>query len=167
MRLTVSTPGGDAWVDLDRPRGRPSALLVIGHGAGGNVETPDLVAVRGAVLATGVAVARVTQPYRVLGRSAPPPPARLDEAWLSIVAALRRRRGLVGVSFVNAGRSSGARVACRTAGVLGAVGVVALAFPVHPPGRPEKNRLDELDQPQVPVLVVQGDRDAFGQPPPA
>ncbi len=65
------------------------------------------------------------------------------------------------------GRSSGARVACRTAAETGAAGVLCLAFPVHPPGRPEKSRLDELDAVPVPVLVVQGERDPFGMPPPA
>ena len=63
------------------------------------------------------------------------------------------------------GRSSGARVACRTAAQTRATGVLCLAFPLHPPGRPEKSRLDELDAVQVPVLVVQGESDPFGMPP--
>lgn len=165
LRLEVATPRGTAWLDVDRPRGTPVALLVLGHGAGGDVAAPDLLAVRTAAVDAGLVVARVTQPYRVAGRRAPAPAARLDEAWTACVADLKRRRGLGTLALVTAGRSSGARVACRTADAVGAVAVVALAFPLHPPGRPERSRLAELEQPTVPVLVVQGDRDAFGVPP--
>jgi len=111
------------------------------------------------------AVALILQPYRVAGRSTPPDPEVQDSSWAEIVAALRRRRGFGSIPVVLGGRSNGARVACRTARRCGAVGVVALAFPVHPPGRPERSRLDELDGAGVPVLVLQGDRDAFGMPP--
>jgi hypothetical protein len=142
------------------------ALLAIGHGAGGGVETPDVRAVRDAAVAARFAVARITQPYRVAGRRSPAPAPRLDEAWLAAVTAVRAQRGLRTLPLVVSGRSSGARVACRTAAAAGAFAVVALAFPVHPPGRPDKSRLDELALPTVPVLVVQGDRDAFGMPPP-
>lgn len=165
MRVDVATPSGPAWIDLDRPPGKAVAVLAIGHGAGGGVDTRDLLAIRDAALAARVAVARITQPYRVAGRRSPAPAARLDEAWLAAVATVRAQRGLRTVPLVVAGRSSGARVACRTATASGAVAVVALAFPVHPPGKPEKSRLDELAKPAVPVLVVQGDRDAFGMPP--
>jgi hypothetical protein len=141
--------------------------LALGHGAGGGVDAPDLRAVRSAALAAGIAVAAITQPYRVAGRRAPAPAARLDEAWVSAVAHVQRQRGLRTLPLITGGRSSGARVACRTAVEVGAAGVVALAFPVHPPGQPQKSRLDELDAVPVPVLVVQGDRDAFGMPPPS
>jgi predicted alpha/beta-hydrolase family hydrolase len=165
MRVDVATPSGPAWIDLDRPPGKAVAVLAIGHGAGGGVDARDLLAIRDAALAARVAVARITQPYRVAGRRSPAPAARLDEAWLAAVATVRAQRGLRTVPLVVAGRSSGARVACRTATASGAVAVVALAFPVHPPGKPEKSRLEELALPTVPVLVVQGDRDAFGMPP--
>jgi predicted alpha/beta-hydrolase family hydrolase len=172
MRITVATPSGAAWVDLDRPRldrakGAARCLLVLGHGAGGGVDAPDLAALRAGALEAGFAVAAVTQPYRVLGRRAPAPAPRLDEAWLAVIDALARRPTMRGLPLMVAGRSSGARVACRTATQAGAVGVLVLAFPVHPPGRPERSRLDELALPTVPVLVVQGDRDAFGMPPAA
>lgn len=166
MRVDVPTPGGPALVDLDRPRRAASALLVLTHGAGGGVETPDLNAIRGAAVKAGIAVARVTQPYRVAGRRSPAAPAKQDEAWLAIIAALRRRRGFGAIPLVVGGRSNGARVACRTALMSGADAVVALAFPLHPPGRPEASRLDELAGAGVPTLVVQGDRDPFGMPPP-
>ena len=110
-------------------------------------------------------MARVIQPYRVLGRRAPAPAPRLDEAWQAVARALTRRRALAELRLVFGGRSSGARVACRCADALGAVGVIALAFPVHPPGRPEQSRLGELTAVSTPALVVQGSRDPFGCPP--
>ncbi len=135
------------------------------HGAGGGVDTADVRAVCRAALAADIATARVTQPYVVAGRRTPPVPVKQDEAWLAIVAALRRRRTLAGLPLVVGGRSNGARVACRTAHASGARAVVALAFPLHPPGRPDNTRLPELEAAGVPVLVVQGERDPFGMPP--
>lgn len=165
MLLAIDTPVGPAQAELERPDGRARGLLVLGHGAGGGIEAPDLRAARDAALQQGVAVARVLQPYRVAGRRGVPQTHVLDAAWTAIVPAVRRERALRSVPVVCGGRSSGARVACRTATQVGAVGVVALAFPLHPPGRPEKSRLPELEGAGVPVLVVQGDRDAFGMPP--
>ena len=163
---TVPTPRGPAEGELTRPTGgAPVALLMLGHGAGGSVDAPDLTAVRQAALAAGVAVARVTQPYRVAGRKTPPPATHLDQAWTAVVDALREEPALATLPLIVGGRSSGARVACRTAATVGAVGVVALAFPLHPPGRPERSRADELPE-AVPTLVVNGDRDPFGVPTP-
>jgi predicted alpha/beta-hydrolase family hydrolase len=159
----VPTPHGDAAVTLDVPAGPPRALLVLGHGAGGTVESPDLAAVAAAAVGAGYAVVRVTQPYRVAGRKAPPRAPVLDEAWLTVLAALP----VPGLPLVVGGRSSGARVACRTATAAGAAAVVTLAFPTAPPRTPEKDRLAELAAPTVPVLVVQGAADPFGVPPPA
>jgi predicted alpha/beta-hydrolase family hydrolase len=164
-RIDVTTPTGPAWIDLEEPTQSPRSLLVLGHGAGGGVNTPDLTAVTTAAAAAGIAVARVTQPYRVAGRRSPAPAPRLDEAWLAVLAELRLRQGFADLPVIQGGRSSGARVACRTASAAGATAVVALAFPVHPPGKPERSRLAELAEVSVPVLVVQGDRDAFGMPP--
>lgn len=159
----VPTPQGDATITVDAPAGMPRALLVLGHGAGGTVSSADLVAVTAAAVAAGYAVVRVTQPYRVAGRKAPPRPPVLDEAWLAVLATL----SVPGLPLVVGGRSSGARVACRTADRLGAAAVVTLAFPTAPPRTPEKDRLAELAAPTVPVLVVQGERDPFGVPPAA
>lgn len=162
---TVETPYGTAEVELTLPDRSPSAMLALGHGAGGQVDAPDLRAVRSAALDAGVAVARITQPYRVAGRRTPPLAPRLDAAWTAVIEALRADRpALAGVPLIVGGRSSGARVACRTAAALGAAAVVALAFPLHPPGRPERSRTGELDG-AVPTLVVNGDRDPFGVPP--
>lgn len=165
MRIDIETPSGPAVAELDRPRESPQALLVLTHGAGGGVEAADLTAVRAAALEARIAVVRLTQPYRVAGRSSPAAPAKQDAAWLAAMAALRRRRGFAALPLIVGGRSNGARVACRTAVASGAVGVVALAFPLHPPGRPELSRIAELDAAGVPVLIVQGDRDPFGMPP--
>jgi predicted alpha/beta-hydrolase family hydrolase len=156
--LEIDTPSGTARAHVSAPA-NSRGLVVIGHGAGGGVEAPDLVAVTEALTAIAWTVARVEQPYRVKGRRAPEAAPRLDAAWIAVVASLkRRRRG----PLVVAGRSSGARVACRTAAAVGADAVVALAFPLHPPGKPEKSRADELLSVTMPTLVVQGDRDAFG-----
>lgn len=156
----VETPRGPATVDEYAPKGRVRSALVLGHGAGGDVDAPDLVAVREAAVRAGVLVAMVTQPYRVAGRRTPAPAAHLDEAWVSAVTATVAKAGR---ALVVGGRSSGARVACRTARQLGAVGVLALAFPLHAPGKPESSRADELDT-GLPTLVINGDRDPFGMP---
>lgn len=166
-RLEIETARGVAWADVeeadvDKARGA-RALLLIGHGAGGTVEAPDILASRDAALQVGVTVARVTQPYRVAGRRGMPPHPTLDQPWLDVAAHLERR--YPGLPQIFGGRSAGARVACRTAAAGNAVAVICLAYPVHPPGRPETSRLDELDAVGVPVLVLQGDRDAFGMPP--
>jgi predicted alpha/beta-hydrolase family hydrolase len=165
MRIELPTPSGPAVADIDRPRAPAAAVLVLTHGANGVVTTADLEAVRRAALKAAIAVVRLTQPYRVAGRTSPAAPDKQDAAWLAAIDGLVKRRALAGLPLVVGGRSNGARVACRTATASGAVGVVALAFPVHPPGRPEVSRLAELDGAGVPVLVVQGDRDPFGMPP--
>src|ERR1700722_2488268 len=148
----------------DRPRsGDPAFLLVLTHGSGGGPESADLLAVRDAVLPLGAVVALVTQPYRVKGHRAPGPPARQDAAWAEIIDALRPAAG-PGVPLVQGGRSNGARVACRTATTTGARAVLALAFPLHPPGHPEKSRAGELSRAGTDVLVISGSRDPFGVP---
>jgi uncharacterized protein len=139
--------------------------LVLGHGAGGGIDAPDLVAASKAARDAGLIVALVEQPYRVAGRRSPAPANQLDAAWSAVVSQLRADP-LSTIDFlVTGGRSSGARVACRTAAGTAASAVLCLAFPVHPPGRPEKSRLDELDAVGVPTLVVQGESDPFGMPP--
>jgi predicted alpha/beta-hydrolase family hydrolase len=162
MTLEIDTPHGPARAHVQECDGATMAI-VLGHGAGGGVNAPDLEAAKRAALATGVTVVLVEQPYRVAGRRSPAPAQQLDTAWLAVIGQL----GLDGLELITGGRSSGARVACRTAAAVGAAGVICLAFPVHPPGRPEKSRLDELDAVTVPVLVVQGARDPFGMPPSA
>jgi predicted alpha/beta-hydrolase family hydrolase len=157
--MEIMTPRGPARVDLDEGE---RLLLVLTHGSAGTVDAPDLLAVRDAALKLGVAVARVTQPFRLAGARAPGSPGRQDEAWLAVVAELRAR--MPGLPLVQGGRSNGARVACRTARAAGAVSVVALAFPLHPPGKPERSRADELRAAGVDVLAVSGDRDPFGIP---
>lgn len=139
--------------------GGGTGWLVLGHGAGGGVEALDLQAVAAGVRRSGLGVILVEQPWRVAGRRIAPRPAVLDSGWTEVLAALE----LPGVVLVG-GRSAGARVACRTAARTHACGVVALAFPLHPPGRPDSSRAAELEECPVPVIVVQGDRDPFGTP---
>ena len=166
--LELVTPSGPAGARLHESPGARAAL-VLGHGAGGGIDSPDLAAATVAATALAVTVALVEQPYRVAGRRAPPRAPVLDEAWCEVVAALQAGP-LAGLPLVTGGRSSGARVACRTAAAVGAVGVLCLAFPLHPPGKADdqaKSRLPELDAVAIPVLVVQGERDPFGMPPAA
>jgi uncharacterized protein len=162
--VELDTPHGPARVHL-QPVEKPLAALVLGHGAGGGVESPDLVAAAGAARQAGLTVALVEQPYRVAGRRSPAPARQLDAAWIAVIEQLGFE-----VPLIAGGRSSGARVACRTAGETGAAAILCLAFPLHPPGKaddPTKSRLAELDAVKVPTLVVQGERDPFGMPPPA
>ena len=166
--VEVETPHGPARVHL-HPAKEPRAALVLGHGAGGGVAAPDLVATTQAALAEGVTVALVEQPYLVAGRRSSPPAPRLDEAWIAVVDRLRPQE-LAGLPLIVGGRSAGARVACRTAGQSSAVAVLCLAFPLQPPQRraakgPSPSRLPELEAAGVPTLVVQGERDRFGFPP--
>lgn len=161
----IDTPHGPARVALHCvAQGR--AALLLGHGAGGGVTAPDLVVATQAAQRAGVHVALVEQPYRVAGRRAPAPANQLDTAWLAVAESLGG--GVFDdVPLVFGGRSSGARVACRTAEAGGAVAVLCLAFPVHPPAKPHQDRTPELAAVDVPVLVVQGERDPFGCPEPA
>ncbi|WP_433297655.1 alpha/beta family hydrolase [Actinoplanes sp. CA-030573] len=155
----VDTPRGPAGIRIVESAGPAVSTLVLGHGAGGAVDAPDLAAVTAAASAAGVRVVLVTQPYRMAGRRAPAPAVQLDECWTAVVGHL----GVRDRPLIFGGRSSGARVACRTAPVLGAAGVLALAFPLHPPGKPDKSRADELPA-DLPTLVLNGDRDPFGVP---
>ncbi len=156
---TVETPAGAARITWHRA-GAPRAVLAVSHGAGGGIEARDLRALAAALPARGYTVALVEQPWRVAGKKVAPAPKTLDTGWTALWPALAKP----GLPVVAGGRSAGARVACRTARELGAHAVLALAFPLHPPGRPEKSRADELTGAGVPTLVVQGARDPFGRP---
>jgi predicted alpha/beta-hydrolase family hydrolase len=160
--LVVDTPYGQARAEL-HCAAEGGAAVLLGHGAGGGLGSADLVAATRAATAVGVHVALVEQPYRVAGRRAPAPARQLDAAWLAVAEALGER-WFPGLPLVFGGRSSGARVACRTAGEGQAVAVLCLAFPLVPPTRPDRSRQSELDGVEVPTLVVQGERDPFGVP---
>jgi predicted alpha/beta-hydrolase family hydrolase len=165
MAADIPTAHGPARVHLQAAE-QPRAALVLGHGAGGGISAPDLVVAKRVALEERISVALVEQPYRVAGRRSPAPAAQLDSAWVTVLAHLESGE-LARLPLIAGGRSLGARVACRTAEATGAVAILCLAFPVHPPGRPEKSRLAELEAVQVPVLVVQGESDPFGMPPEA
>jgi uncharacterized protein len=166
--LEIETPHGPARAHLhgvDEPRG----ALVLGHGAGGGVQAPDLVAATKAANEEGFTVALVEQPYRVAGRRSPAPVKQLDAVWTVVVGRLKANELASGLPLVVGGRSLGARVACRTVDETGGIAVLCLAFPLEPPrraGKPPQSRLAELEAVDVPVLVVQGERDPFGMPPP-
>jgi uncharacterized protein len=164
MEALVPTPAGEARITRLPAHGRSRAVLVLGHGAGGGIDAPDLRALAAALPPRGVEVALVEQPWRVAGKRIAPQPKVLDTAWLPVVEQVRREaaEGAGQVPIIVGGRSAGARVACRTSEAVGAVGVLALAFPLHPPGKPEKSRADELLGTGLPTLIVQGATDPFG-----
>ncbi len=156
---TITTDAGDARITWHHAR-RPRLVLAVSHGAGGGIEARDLAALAAVLPAHGVTVALVEQPWRVAGKKVAPAPKTLDTGWRGVWPALTRP----GLPVVSGGRSAGARVACRTAVELGAHAVLALSFPLHPPGKPEKSRAGELLGAGVPTLVVQGGNDPFGKP---
>lgn len=158
----VETPHGPARVHLHRPARAPTGLLMLGPGASGGVAAGDLQAATAVALAAGAAVALVEQPYRVAGRRSPAPAPQVDTDWIVVAEQLSNEFG--GVPLITGGRSFGSRVACRTAAATGSAGVLCLAFPTHPPGRPEKSRQAELSGFTAATLVVQGERDPFGIP---
>jgi uncharacterized protein len=160
--IPVETPQGRGRFFVDAAE-QPSSILVLGHGAGGGIGAIDLELLAQSLPTLGTIVARFEQPWRTAGRSGSAPPAKLDEAWCAALEWLAdqewaQRQLLVG------GRSAGARVACRTASQTNPAAIVCLAFPLHPPGRPEKSRVSELLAPSVPRLVLQGSKDSFGTP---
>lgn len=175
MQARVPTPVGEARITrfptaVAEPR---RALLVLGHGAGGGIQAPDLQALATALPAGGIEVVLVEQPWRVAGKKIASPPKTLDAAWEPVIEYLRKQATEAGsdaserdggreVPLIVGGRSAGARVACRTGLATGAVAVLALAFPLHPPGKPEKSRADELLGTGLATLVVQGATDPFG-----
>jgi predicted alpha/beta-hydrolase family hydrolase len=165
--IEIETQQGPARAFL-QPAERARAAIVLGHGAGGGVGARDIVAASGVAASLGMSVALVEQPYRVAGRKAPPRAPQLDAAWIAVIEHLRREE-LGRLPLVTGGRSSGARVACRTVEATGAAAVLCLAFPLQPPRRkgaaPAPSRLGELEEVVVPVLIVQGERDPFGMPP--
>jgi uncharacterized protein len=166
-RIT-NTPQGEARVHL-HPAADPRGAVVLGHGAGGGVEAPDLLAATAAAGAAGFSVALVEQPYRVAGKRSSPAAKQLDPAWIAVVEDLIATE-FDGLPLVAGGRSAGARVACRTASATGAAAVLCLAFPLQPPARagkePSPSRLPELEAVEVPMLIVQGANDRFGMPEP-
>ena len=162
MQQLITTPAGEARLtSFPTPsRTKRRALLALGHGAGGGVEAADLQALAAALPPRGIEVVLVEQPWRVAAKKIAPAPKTLDAGWIPVAEALRKRARAT--PFLAGGRSAGARVACRTALATGAAGVVALAFPLHPPGKPEKSRAEELLDTGLPTLVVQGGADTFG-----
>jgi uncharacterized protein len=155
---TIPTPHGDARLEVHRAA-EPMATLLLTHGAGGGIDAPDLQAIAADLPRFGITVELLEMPWRVAGRKLAPRPAVLDECLMAVAGALRPR-----TPRVVGGRSAGARAAARCAQALKAEGCLALAFPLHPPGKPERSRVDELEGAGVATLVIQGERDPFGRP---
>ncbi len=171
MQTLISTPTGDARITRFAAPGRCRAMLVLGHGAGGGIEAPDLQALAAALPTQGIHVVLVEQPWRVAAKRIAPAPKTLDAAWTPVIEHLRKTPApdstphpRTDVPIIVGGRSAGARVACRTGLATGAAGVLALAFPLHPPGEPNKSRADELLATDLPTLIIQGATDPFGTP---
>lgn len=158
LERIIATPYGDARLVSSRSR-RPMATLLLSHGAGAGIDTPDLEALASCLPGQGVTVHRFEQPWKVAGKKVATSPSTLDVALHAAAQVIRPRTPLI-----VGGRSAGARSAARSAHALNAAGVLALSFPLHPPGRPEKSRLAELEGVSVPLLVVQGARDPMGKP---
>ncbi len=154
----VATPLGEARLVTHRAR-TPFVTLLLSHGAGGGIGARDLQALAARLPGQGASVVLLEQPWRVAGRKVATPPPTLDVALVAAAKSLRVRTPLV-----VGGRSAGARSAARSASELGAAGCLALSFPLHLPGRPEKSRIEELRGAGVPTLVVQGEQDSFGRP---
>ncbi|HEY9477519.1 MAG TPA: alpha/beta family hydrolase [Microbacteriaceae bacterium] len=159
MEVDVPTSLGPGRLTVERAA-EPVAVLWLGHGAGGGIGAVDLAALASWLPGLGITVLRYEQPWRVAGRRVAGRPASLDVAWRETAPMVAELAA--GAPLIVGGRSAGARVACRTATAVGATAVVCLAFPLHPPGNPQKSRLAELLAPEVPVLVLQGERDTFG-----
>lgn len=171
MQTLVTTPTGQARITRFPAAGHRLATLVLGHGAGGGVEAADLQALAGVLPPDGIEVVLVEQPWRVAGKRIAPAPKTLDSGWVPVIEHLRgvgadgqADRGPDDAPIIVGGRSAGARVACRTGTATGALAVLALAFPLHPPGKPDKSRADELLGTALPTLIVQGATDPFGRP---
>lgn len=158
--IAVETPLGPGRLTIDGADA-PRAVVLLGHGAGGGIEALDLAALARHLPGRGIVVVRYEQPWRVAGKKVAPRPASLDIGWAPALDAVAAR--FPGIPLLVGGRSAGARVACRCFAPP-AVGVVALSFPLHPPGRPERSRADELAAVAGPVLLVSGDADPFGSP---
>jgi predicted alpha/beta-hydrolase family hydrolase len=151
----VSTPIGEARISWFQPAGQARAVVVLGHGTATGVESADLQAIARVLPPRDIAVALVTQPYRLFGGFQGSDEASLDIAWRHVWPQVTR----AAVPVVAGGRSAGSQVACRTAKDLGAVAVLALAYPLLGPGSPR-----ELLATGLPTLIVQGTNDPFGQP---
>lgn len=159
----LQTSSGPARADW-HPVSDARAVLVLAPGASGSIGAADLTTARTTATAHGLSVALVEPPYRVAGRKIPPRGPAVDVAWRECVDQLRALAP-AGLPLLVGGRSFGGRVACRTAHAVSATGVLCLAYPLHPPGRPERSRADELQSAEpLPVLVVSGERDPFGRP---
>jgi uncharacterized protein len=153
----VPTPIGPARITWYQPDGPPRAVAMLGHGSATGIESADLQALAAALPGRGVAVALITQPYRLARSrsSRASDEGSLDIAWRGVWPSVAS----LGLPVIAGGRSAGSQVAVRTAKELGAVGVLALAYPLLGPGSSR-----ELLAAGLPMLIVQGGLDPYGRP---
>lgn len=141
----------------------PRAVLLLGHGASGKIDGADLLALAAALPAEGIIVVRHEQAWKVAGGPMRARPDQLDPGWQVAVRHVAER--WPDIPLLVGGHSAGARCACRGSAnpeLPAQVAVLALSFPLHPPGKPERSRVEELSGVPVPITVVQGERDPFG-----
>jgi predicted alpha/beta-hydrolase family hydrolase len=146
------------------PGARASALLVLAHGAGAGQAHPFMVRTARGLAARGIDVVTFDFPYMAAGRKVPDKAPVLEQAFHEAIAAARRQSGARRV-FIG-GKSMGGRMATHlgAADVPDVAGIIALGYPLHPPGRPDQLRVAHLPAIRLPILIVQGERDTFGTP---
>ena len=147
----------------DEPRG---VLFVFAHGAGAGQRHPFMTGVARGLAARGIDVVTFDFPYMHARRGAPDKAPVLEACFRAVIDAARARDGMQRHRLFIGGKSMGGRMATHLGaqGIDGLAGIVVLGYPLHPPGQPEKLRVSHLPDIRVPVLIVQGERDAFGSP---
>ncbi len=148
--------------------GKPGAgpVVVLAHGAGAAMDSPFMEFFANELAASGVPTARFEFPYmrrrRAEGTKRPPDRAAvLMESWRAVIAKLEAD-GIRRESIFIGGKSMGGRIATMVGSDENVAGLVCLGYPFHPPGRPEKTRVNHLTDMATPMLVVQGTRDSLG-----
>jgi uncharacterized protein len=161
MRETVTTPAGDVGIAWHRPA-KADTYLVVAHGAGGTMETPSIRAYAEAMCARGIGIVRFNFAYTEKKKKAPDRAPVLEETWRAVADVVTKEAGRV----LLGGRSMGGRIASHiVAGGYPAAGLVFLAYPLHPPGKPERLRDEHLYEIEVPMLFLQGTKDPFATDP--
>lgn len=146
------------------PSDRPTAGLILAHGAGGGQHSSFMVEAAHGLAARGIMVATFDFPYVTEGRSVPDRPPVLEAAWRQAISAARMNKTFGRLPIFIGGKSMGGRISSQVAaqGVDDVSGLVYLGYPLHPPGRPQQRRDGHLPDIKEPMLFVQGTRDQFG-----
>ena len=180
--FTVTLPSGDTVGAIAYPAAgkvrSAGTTMILAHGAGAPQTHPFMTAFARLLSARGIDVVTFNFLYMERGRRVPDPRARLEGCYRAVIAAARARAGDGERRMVIGGKSMGGRIATQVAAAQDVDGseadmdgadasvdaLVLLGYPLHPPGRPDKPRTAHLPSVVVPMLFVQGERDAFGTP---